>query len=234
MQKKENILLNSLKNLFNNPIIILPSAISLLIIYSLSKISSFFIETQNQYLWYSWLAFSSLLSLAVLSFSFSVQIHLAGSIINKKNKASMFEGSKFWLKNLIVMVIIILVFNIIRVFSQILAFSIGRLLMLDIKPAQLIFFLFYFLGLAGIILFLTYSSFVLIIKKKSIIDSIKNSIKITKKNYILTLSISIVVFAILSILEKIISISLITESINMLILVPYLCFLLSEIVAREK
>ena len=54
------------------------------------------------------------------------------------------------------------------------ALLISNAAQLSVVAAQIVFFLIYFAGLIGIFIFLTFSSFFLIVKELGVVESIKN------------------------------------------------------------
>lgn len=225
-----SILKDSIKSFYKNPILMLPSLILLVFFVFFSQLSSNInYALQDLVSLTVWTILFSLISLIVISFFLSGLIGMSFKILEKKIKISdLFKyGWKFWLKNFIIILIIILTYNIIRYLAHDLSFFIGTFLNLDVKIAIFIFFFFYFAGLIGIIIFLTFSSFYLIINNCSIFKSIKKSFIIVKKNYIYTLIILLLFFVINNLLNLIQN-KWIIEFANAVIIYPYFSLVLSR------
>jgi len=226
------ILKKSLYDLYRNPAVILPSLILFVLLTLLSVLSADVNKWLNSNILLTiWLVFFSLLSLLIIAFFFSGLIGMSVEVIRKKSSVFDFfkYSKKFWLKNFIIIVIIILVYNVIRYLAHNFALLIGNALNLSVNLAQGVFFLLYFAGLIGIIIFFTFSSFYLIIENRGILKSIDKSFWLVKKRYIYTLSILILFFLINRILDLSQS-DIFIELSNSIIIIPYLSLLLSRFV----
>ncbi len=218
---------------YKNIIVVIPSFILFVffIIFSWISIEVNY-KLSDKTLLILWLVFFSIVSLFFVSFFLSGLIGICSEIVRRK-KIKMDDflkySAKFCFNNFIMIAIILIVYNIMRYLVHNLALIIGQSLNLSLGIAQGFFFILYFAGLAGIIIFLTFSSFYLITKNKSIWQSIKSSALLVKKRYIYTLSIIIVFFVINGLLELLKNV-LIIELINALFIVPYLALVLTRFV----
>ena len=100
---------------------------------------------------------------------------------------------------------------------------------LEVESAKWIFLSFYFVGLIGVIIFLTFSSFYLVLKNKTIVGSIKSSARLVEKRYIETLCVILVFFVIYKIFD-LIDIRVVTEIINAVFIVPYFSLVLTKFI----
>ncbi len=229
-----------LKNLFNdsfldyckNPIVVFPTLILWIFFAVFSKISVMMnYKLQDSYLLTSWLVLFSIISLLVTSFFLSGLIGICGELIKKKfkKKSFFYNSRKFWLRNFLVIIIFVILYNVVRYIAHNAAFFIGKSLSLEVNAAVGMFFLFYFTGILGILIFFSFTSFYLINYNLSVLDSIKKSFFLVKKRYIETLIIFIIFFVINEVIVKFIP-SLGVELINALFVVPYLSLILSRFV----
>jgi hypothetical protein len=109
----------------------------------------------------------------------------------------------------------------------------GKYFDLTIAQATGLFLIIYFLCLFGLLIFLTFSSFYLVIFNFSILKSIKKSISLTKKTYLqLTLlGLSLIIFSFISNYASKIT-EIIPEIVNF-ILIPYIFIVITRIVLKH-
>jgi hypothetical protein len=121
---------------------------------------------------------------------------LAGMIgIAKKEKDKFFSSAnKFWLRNFLILVFILLVSFIIGRVAHYGAFYIGRAANLATTRAVVIFVLIYLIGLIGVLVFLTFSNFFLVTKKLKIHEAVRESARFVKKNYFASLFLNVLFF----------------------------------------
>ena len=88
--------------------------------------------------------------------------------------------------------------------------------------------------LAGVFIFLTFSNIYCVMKSESFTNSIKRSIFLVKKNYFSVLFISLFFFAV-NWIVNIIPNQVISESINSILILPYMALVLSKfLIDSEK
>lgn len=228
------ILKKALQDYAKNPIILIPCFFLYVFLYLFSKFSvQINYKLQTTALLTGWIILFSLVSLLIMGFLFSGIIGMSYNAIKKRSRIiDMWKyGKKFWLKNFLIIVFIVILLNANRFVSHNIAFVIGKTMGLEIKPAEILFFIIYFAGLIGIIIFFTFSSFYLVIKNSSLRESLKRSMMLVKKRYLDTLIILVLFFTANSLIG-LIKIKIIYEIINLL-LVPYLALILSRIVAEN-
>lgn len=217
-----------------NPYIIIPSVFLWIFIIAFSALSvKLNYILQNTFLLSTWLVIFSILILSIVSFFFSGLIGMCFLSINRKsNLIDFFKYSKkFWLKNLIVIIIILLGINTIRYIAHNLGIIIGQSLALDIRIATVLFFILYLGGIIGFLIFFSFCSVYVVAYDLSILDSIKKSFNLVKKNYIETLIILTLYFVISQILERYAA-RIGVEIINAFFIVPYFAVLLVRFVYR--
>jgi len=222
----------SFETYLKNPYIVVPSIFLWVFIIILSEISEKLNYIfQNTFLLSSWLVIFSILILLIISFFFSGLIGMCFLSINRKSNFRDFlkYSRKFWLKNFIVIITILMGINIIRYTAHNLGIIIGQFLALDVKIATGLFFILYLGGIIGFLIFFSFSSVYLISYDFSILKSIKKSFSLVKSNYIETLIILTLYFVISQILEKNIF-RLGVEIINAFFIVPYFAVLLVRFV----
>ncbi len=226
-----NLFKKGFYDIYNNPLVIIPGILIFILLTLFSLISvKINYNLSNSITLAIWLVIFSLISLFIISYFSSGLIGISGEIARNK-KPGFLEllknSNKFWLKNFIIIVLIIISYNIIWLISQNGASLIGKSLSLEVNLAKLVFFFIYFLGLLGVIIFLTFSPFYLIIKNKSILESLRNSAILVKKNYLKTILILALFFALNGILgftpERV------EEIINLFIL-PYFALIFARFV----
>lgn len=231
-----NILKNGLKDFYNNSIVVIPALLLLIFLFIFSELSARVNYNLNSnFLLTIWLVFFGLVSLLIISFFLSGLIGTSLDIVKRKklNFYKIFSYSKkFWFKNFIIMLVILASYNIVSYIAREGASFIGRSLELAVEQAAVIFFFIYFLGLAGGIVFLTFSSFYLVLQDKGVLRSIKSSISLVRKQYIFTFVILVSFFAINSLLE-LTGKQIIGDIIN-LFLVPYFSLLMARIIIESK
>ena len=184
----------------------------------------------------AWLIFFSLISLLALGAFLSGLIGMCFEAVNKrKTKIGDFlrYSKKFWLSNFIIIIVILVFYNIIWFIAHNAAMLIGKSLNLPLGIAKGVFFVLYFAGLAGAIIFLTFSSFYLIMGDRGIFKSLRSSALLVKREYIRTLSIIIIFFALNGILE-LLGNRIIIELINAVLIVPYLALVLTRFVLNSE
>lgn len=219
------------RGLYKNPVIIIPSVVLFLLLAGMSKISvAVNYKLQNTFSITAWLVFFVLASLAIMSFFFSGIIGMCKDAVHGKKEYGRFfnYASKFWFRNLQIMIVIALLGILIYYAS----FFLGGLTV-DLlgKYSVIIFSGLMFIGLAGGIIFLTFASPFLIIEDKSAFLSMKKSALFVRKNYFDSLTIIIIFFVIMNLLNFVKS--PFAEIIEAVFVVPYLAFVLTR-AALEK
>lgn len=230
---------NSFKYLFDNPELFFLSLVLLLLSILYSNIQYWLNNLlQGAFLFFIKL-FIFLSYLALASFLFSGMVGICIKIVKNNSKHRWFVyARKFWFQNLVIILIILFSLDIVRYLSHYGALFAGRLIGLEVNYAVLIFYLIYFIGLAGFLIFLTLSSFCLIADNSSVIKSIKKSFKTVKKFYFNITIINLFFFILYLIssdyLEKfsLIGITL-SDVINCLFILPYSILILARFVIKK-
>ncbi len=232
------IIFSSFKDILRHPYLAIPPIILLFFTIFSSRLSVYInykLSTTPEIL--GWLIFYVMAFLLFLSYILTGLIALCKNISLKESpafKAFFSSANKFWLKNFFIILITLLVYNIIRRLTNDAAFYLGKSLGLSLDSATIfLFYPFYFLGLALIIIYLTLASFALVIKQLSIKESIKQSIALVKKNYLFVFSTLLIFFVINKLLEFI-NKPLFQEIINSILLIPLLALIFTKITLSEK
>lgn len=181
---------------------------------------------------YGIFVFIILVLLSVLSFIFSGLIGMSKEIVQKKKKRGFFSYSnKFWLRNLLILAVIIVISVLIGRVAHYGAFFIGRIFSLGLGMAQFVFVLIYFIGLIGVLIWFTFSNFLLVFEDLSVIGGIKRSFSFVKKDYLGVLALNVVFFVLVFLLDRIPG--FFGELVEYLILLPYAALVLSRFVLRK-
>ena len=238
----ENSILKNLRDsyfeLLNKKVVFLLSFIFFLVLFILSKvytkINEFFQinSIPNKFLLYIVLAISFIFLILVISAFISVIIYVFSN--NDKNLISSIKNSSgFWLKCSLTILIFIILFNLanfsLLIFTKFMI-SFKQIIEISENSFRLISFLIYFLWLSLVIIFFTYSIPFMIYRRIGIIQSMKESFKFTKKNYIYTLKLSLLLFIILQILAYLPN--NISLAINIILLTPFYASLLIKSIRK--
>lgn len=230
-----SILKNSLYLYFKNLHLALPLIALLIVLYLFAYLSVKVNYSLQSNLTISlWLVFFSIISLLIISFFLSGLVGMSKSVLENKKRASMFfaSASKYFLKNFLIILLFLAAYNGIRLVAYYLAFFIGNLFYLSVDYAVAINYVVYVLG-ALIAIFLSFTTFYLIIENASIKQSLIKSIDLAQKNYLSLLAIYVVLF-ISKILFNYIPIPLAAVIINAVFLMPYLCLILTSMVLSKS
>mgnify|MGYP001561295533 CR=1 FL=1 len=231
----------SIKDYLKNPILIAPP-IMLIILASLLSCLSVFVnyKISNALAVTSWFVFFSAVYLLLVSFFFSGIIGMTKEIFDKKKtslKSFWFYSKKFFLKNFVVVLVFLIAYNLVSFTAYYGALYLGKALALSSTYAQILFTAIYFLGLL-LVIFLTFSNFYLILFNFQIFTSIKKSIIFVKKRYLSTLSIVLIFFIIITLLERFVSQIIfniaLSELINLFITYPILLLVLTRFLLTEE
>jgi len=223
---------DSLYAYLKNPVLIVPTGILLILLVAFSNFSVFLNKVLTSEIQLKiWLVVYTLISIIVVSFLLSALIGMSGEVLEKraKLKRGIHYVKKYGIKNLVLIVIFLVSYNIINFFAYYSSLSIGKLLNLEVESAKSVFLTIYFVGLIGVIIFLTFSSFYLVLKNKTIVGSIKSSARLVEKRYIETLCVILVFFVIYKIFD-LIDIRVVTEIINAVFIVPYFSLVLTKFI----
>ena len=188
---------------------------------------------QSSFTFSLWLIFFGFVYLGFTSFFLSGLIGLSkDSIENKFRLLKMLQyGKRFWFRmfliNLIVLAVMAFIFGI--------SLFIGSISIQVLSPTNSIIldFLIKIAGLLGAVIFLSLANFYLVIRDFSVIDSVKTSHRVVKKNYGEVLIILLSLFILNWILLEFIGGSAewqntLIDLINSIIIVPLTSLLLTE------
>jgi len=220
----------SLKDLFGKPLIVLPSAILGLILFGISQLGLIlaprFQTTASNI---AWTVFVGLASLFLASYVFSGMIGLAKKKVSWKEFSVNANG--FWFRNFQILLLIVLFSFLIGRIAYYGAFFLGKTLDLEVGAALAVFLLIYFAGLIGILIFLTFSSFFLVVDKLRPRGAIRRSIGFVKRNYLMTLALNIILFVVGYLANKIPG--LFGDAVIYVLVVPFFVLVLTKFVVRK-
>ncbi len=237
MGKITNLFTTALKDFRKNPVVIFPTVALLIFFILFSKLSiKINYSLRNAIALQFWLVIFIVVSLAATSYFLSGLIGMSKDSIKKRAAVKDFfsYSKKFWLRNLAVMIVILVAYTAINLISQFGALGIGRALELPLNTAAVVFYLIYFAGLVGILIFLTFASFYLVVYNLSIRQSFKKSIFFVKSNYLDVLTILVVFFILGQLVNFIGKIDIrLVELINAVFLVPYFSLVLTRFILKK-
>lgn len=227
-----SLIKESLKEIYGKPLIVLLSLVLWAVLFGVSKIGgSFAYDLTTTGGNVGWSIFVSIVAMLVISFIFSGMI---GIVKSKKEmwKSLLDNSRKFVFRNFIVMLIILIITIAVFWVSFGLAFGIGRLFAMQPQTAAVVFALLYFIGLVGILIFFTFSSFYLVIENLKVGASLRKSFKLVGREYLATLSLLVILF-VLGYLFNLIP-GIYGELLIYLLLVPFVVTVMTKFVLREK
>ncbi|MBI5804310.1 hypothetical protein HY450_03635 [Candidatus Pacearchaeota archaeon] len=197
------VLREGFEDFYNSPVIMVPAIFLWLGVSLLSAIS----ERVNFGLGGSWkiivwFVFSSAIFLVLLAYAFSGIIGMCRVSLKRKTNLGDFvaNADKFFLRNFLVILIIVAVGAAVGQVAYYLAFFIGKSLNFGVNAARALYLLIYFAELVGAVIFFTFSNFCLVIYETKLIGAIKHSFSIVKKEYLATLVLSVLLFVIIFLL----------------------------------
>ena len=200
-----NLFGRSLSDLYKNPIMIVLSVLLGLFLFVISKFGSMLAPSfQTTISNVIWTIVAGLVSLVLASYFFAGLIGVAKKTKEKaKWKDFTSNANRFWFKNFLIILFIVLTSIIIGRIAHYGAFLIGQAFNLSVNIAMLLFVLIYLAGLIGVLIFLTFSSFFLVIDGLTAKEAIKKSTRFVKKNYFGTLLVLIIFSVIYFLVGKI-------------------------------
>ncbi|MEI6849524.1 MAG: hypothetical protein WCK29_00650 [archaeon] len=228
------IIKNSFEDLFKNPILIVPSVLILVFSLILSFISgkvSLMLSNETATIITLWISLFTIVFILVSSYFYSGLIHI--SLLSMKRKVSlreMFQGAnKFFIRNSVLVIIMLLLVYVTNLIIGELVNYLGKYFGFSTSLATIIFIILYYLFLVGIVSFLTFDSFFLIKNNSSIINSIKQSINFTLKNYIsvlIILLLFLVTYFLVGLLDNLLALSITSPSALIYSIIIYPIFVL--------
>lgn len=230
-----NILIYSLEDLVKNPWLAFFPVVFYIIAFLLSSFSisiqSSFQTSLSATLWLS--SFTLIQFLLISSLSLTLTL-FSLKIINSKTKIKSLLSSKRIFKFVVLTIFYIIVIMLINLLTYTSAGYLSQSLLLSLNWAMAVFILIYLALILGILIFLTFSSFISIIQDKSILGSIKSSVQLVKSNYLLILFMGLGLYLINMFLSSLIELnSIIIDIITYLILIPYLFLVLTRFVLHD-
>ena len=130
-----------------------------------------------------------------------------------------------------IILIIVALSVLVRMGAHYGSFYLGKALELNIGAAQFLFVLLYFIGLVGILIWFSFSSFFLVYENKGVKGSIKMSFGFVRRNYLDTLVLSVALFVILFFVNKIQG--NLGNAIEYILLIPYFVLVIGRFVLKK-
>lgn len=197
-----------------------------------SAVARFFQSTTSNTLW----IVASVVFLLICGGVFSTFLIVISKDRITKTKTSLSVAlRKFWLKNSLTLFIFLIFFNLVNltlfIFTRIMIFA-SSWFTVQPETFRLLSILISFFWVAAIIIFFSFTSFFIILEDLSFLEGIKSSLRFVKKEYISTLSITVVFYALISFIKFFDSIY--ADLINYIIVLPLMFFVLTKFVLDFK
>lgn len=218
-----------------NWIVSIPFLILLLLLTGLSYSSLFItpsLRTNTHHI--IWVISYALITFILIAYVLAGNIALCSySLKNRlplrKAPAIFFASArKHVIGNTLIIISLAVFYALLSVIIGGIAFFIGKFLTLDVSAARALYVVLLFLGMAGTLLFFSVSSFFLVVKNLSVMQSFRKSILFVKGNYLQVLS-SIIFLFVMGQLILFIPSEGIQEVVNSLLLYPYTAFLFTRL-----
>ncbi|MEK6825859.1 MAG: hypothetical protein AABY00_03670 [Nanoarchaeota archaeon] len=197
-----HITLESIWLLLKHPVFLIPSLFAMCWMILISLISlkiQFSLRTDfHQILW---MIVYLLLVIVGLSACFAWIFLLARKALHSSSK-NVFSFT-LWRRSFVFYFLFVFSLVILWAIIQYGLLWIGPLLNIPLAFAQVLYILLFFVAFVGFLIFYTYTPALLVTLSFS--QSLKQSITLTKKNYLLTLSLSVIYFVLISLCEKLLS-----------------------------
>jgi hypothetical protein len=201
-KKKFGILLEGFKIWVKKPSLILSGLILWAILWGISLTGKFLAPNfQTTVVNIAWTVAVAFVSFVVGAYFLAGMIGAAKENKEKSKWQFFSTANKFWLKNFFVILFILLVSMVVWVIAVYGARYVGRAIGLDTAKAVIVFISVYFIGLVGVLIFFTFSSFLLVIKNLNIFRAVGESVKLVRRKYLATLSLSVLFFVLFFVLD---------------------------------
>lgn len=217
------------RDFYRNPWVIIPGAILWAFILALGRVSVEVNYKLTTTLGLSiWLIIFYLLIMIGMGFIFSGLIGMAKE--KKGLEVFLRNGKRFWWRNFLVLLVVSVVSLVLGRIVHVVVFYFGKAVGLGTVAATVIFGLLYFASLVGIVIFLMFGSFCVVVFEVGVLEGLKKSVEIVKKNYFLSLDIAVFFFVLLFVLNLFTGVLL--DALEYLIVVPYLALVLTRFVLQ--
>ncbi len=223
----------SFRDFYKNLILIVPPLVLFLFLFLFSNLSVIINSKLFSSLSLSiWLIASLTISLVAIAFIFAGLIGLSKQAIKSKAnlKDFIFYSKKFWFKNLIVIIFLLILYNLVRNAAHYGALFLGKAIGLLLNPAILLFYFIYFVGLFGLIIFFTFSNFYLIVFNLTIKNSIKRSFLLVKKEYLFVLATILLFFLVNYLIDQFSLINELASDLISYLLIPFVSLIFTRFV----
>src|SRR3989344_1026793 len=242
LQEFIDLITKPAKTLIRKPVLFVPALFILIIFAFLLRISdqvNVSLATNNMNstpILTAWVVFFVILSFIILSLVLSGIIGMNRNYLSMKNyslKEFLSDMRKYWFKNFVILILILLISRAIFFISLFLARGIGQTLTLNVQIAQVIFLILMFIGFAGFLMFFTFARFYLVLRNQGIKQSIKSSFATVKARYLETLSLVVLFFVISELVDLTSKLhAILPDLLKTLIILPYLVLVLTYFVLK--
>src|SRR3989344_3668014 len=185
-----------IKIIAKNPSLVLSGLVLWLVLLGVSSIGKYlapnFQTTGANVAWTIAVAFVSFIG---GSYFLAGMIGVSRKPKEKTDRRFFANANRFWLRSFFVILFILISSLLIGRIAHYGALYIGRAAGLETANAVIVFVLIYLLGLLSLLIFLTFSNFMLVIKNLKIHRAVYESIKFVKKEYLATLILNLAFFA---------------------------------------
>lgn len=172
-----------------------------------------------------------LLIYTAINFLFLAGI-FAGLIGFLDSKRFFSSIKKYSFKNFLVLIAIACVYIAVWAIAQYGANFVGKGLGFDLETAIILFFILYFAGFFGILIFFSFSHFYVVLKNRSVSESVKDSWRFVRRHYVFVVCASIVLYLVSFGLGRIPELA--GSFIEYAILIPVLAAFMVQLVKEEK
>lgn len=210
-----NLFLESVKDLVRKPILLLPGLLLFGFIFGFSelggKVAYSLQSTQSNTLW---VIFSTIFLLGIGAI-------ISVSLVLLASNSKIRKVGKYFVRTFVILLLYLVLFNLINlvlyIFTLIMS-SLSNAFVLPISIFSLLIFIIYFLFIAGPIIFLTFSHVFVVTRDASVKKAISLSFGLVRKEYLATLSMSVLLFVIVFLVGLIES--LVGDIIQYVVIVP--------------
>ena len=223
------VIAESAKNIFRNPVVVLPGIFLFLFFFVFSKIGgkiAYSLETTIKNI--AWTGFSWLMFLLVGGFVSAGLIGICLEIVKKKKVGNSFFVSvrKNWFSNFLVLLII----GLLIAFTFLIHFILRNIIS---SPDffRIVALIVSFAWLICFVIFFTFSNFFIVVHGENVKNGIKSSFGFVKKEYLAVLALNIIIFFILPKLIALIP-GIFGEIINFVIVLPLVFLILTRFVVE--
>lgn len=222
----------SSKEFLKNPVLIALSFSFFVFLFGFSKVGAKIAPSlQTSLSNYLWVALSTLILLIFGGLISTLLIYFSAKSARKKSISVKTALKKYWLKNFLTLLMFLIFFNLINLvlflFTKFMLL-IKSQLSVSLETFRLLTILLSFIMVAGVIIFFSFTAFFIVLNDLSFKNGIKASIKFVRKEYINSLLITVIFFAIISLLHKVSSVY--ADIANFALVLPFMFFIITRFI----